>query len=264
MTTVGYYVAMKQLSHAETRDIAKIYGTTQKMATIIAEAFHDYALPPYRDWSDVLKAVSIGRISRVLDLACGNGRTAVDIAQRFKCRVMGIDVIPLFINSAKKYAAREGVTEHCAFLCMDVRKAADNYRDVDLVLWLSAPHLWGGLDKAMKALRQCVTSGGHIIIYDAYYLPKARKRKDTWYSMAETTKKLERWGDCVIRVIDERSTEWKHAYIEERNVYNHHLLRVHDPAVVKLVKNRLRQMEQMERWETANFGTAFWIVEVRK
>lgn len=252
------------LSEQEKKDVAKIYGTTPKMATVIVEAFKDYLLPPYRDWDDVLRIVSLDSHSRVLDLACGNGRTAVDIAKRFGSHVTGIDVVPPFIASAKNHAEQEGVADCCTFQCMDARKAKEQSHDFDLILWLSAPHLWGGLDKAMKAQRKCVRNGGLIVIYDAYYLPKARRKRDTWYRMEETTKKLERWGDRLIRVIDEGNTEWKAAYAEERNVYNRYLRRSHDPAAVSLVRKRIKQLDKMERWETAHFGTAFWIVEVRR
>lgn len=51
--------------------------------------------------------------SRVLDVGCGSGRLAVELARRLKCRVLGIDQSEAMIAQASEYA--EKVPEAVAF-----------------------------------------------------------------------------------------------------------------------------------------------------
>ena len=55
---------------------------------------------------------------RVLDLACGEGRNAVWLAQQ-GCEVVAIDISPVAIEKARRLAAERGV--HVAFELVDVR-----------------------------------------------------------------------------------------------------------------------------------------------
>ena len=55
---------------------------------------------------------------RVLDLACGEGRNAVWLAQQ-GCEVVAIDISPVAIEKARRLAAARGV--HVAFELVDVR-----------------------------------------------------------------------------------------------------------------------------------------------
>ena len=55
---------------------------------------------------------------RVLDVACGEGRNAVWLAQQ-GCEVVAIDISPVAIEKARRLAAERGV--HVAFELVDVR-----------------------------------------------------------------------------------------------------------------------------------------------
>lgn len=55
--------------------------------------------------------------SKVLELGCGNGVTAIWLAQKFDCQVVGIDPSQTNINKAKELASQSGVTNKVTFIC---------------------------------------------------------------------------------------------------------------------------------------------------
>ncbi len=59
--------------------------------------------------------------STLLDLGCGNGRTAVNLA-KLGYRVVGVDISPVFIEDAKKRAAQHGVSDKVEFIACDARE----------------------------------------------------------------------------------------------------------------------------------------------
>ena len=58
---------------------------------------------------------------KILDLACGFGRHALELARR-GYEVTGVDITPAYIDFAAKQARQEGLT--ASFLCADLREVA--------------------------------------------------------------------------------------------------------------------------------------------
>ncbi|MFZ0548087.1 MAG: methyltransferase domain-containing protein, partial [Candidatus Promineifilaceae bacterium] len=56
--------------------------------------------------------------SRLLDITCGPGFYAVDLAKQ-GCSVVGVDFSPASIAYARQLAEREGVTDRCTFVEQD-------------------------------------------------------------------------------------------------------------------------------------------------
>ena len=81
----------------------------------------------------IYAALQLGGRERVLDLACGFGRHALELARR-GCEVVGVDITADFINEARKQAKAQGV--NAEFICADLR--AINFRnEFDVVLNLA-------------------------------------------------------------------------------------------------------------------------------
>src|SRR5215510_10128917 len=49
--------------------------------------------------------------SEVLDIGCRDARYAIELANRFGCRVLGIDPVPLHIERARKNIVEAGCTD---------------------------------------------------------------------------------------------------------------------------------------------------------
>lgn len=75
---------------------------------------------------------------RVLDLACGFGRHALELARR-GFSVTGVDITPDYIRFAKEQAEKEGLAAD--FLCADIRELRF-YQEFDAVLSMAGGTFW--------------------------------------------------------------------------------------------------------------------------
>jgi ubiquinone/menaquinone biosynthesis C-methylase UbiE len=53
---------------------------------------------------------------KVLDIACGKGRNSVDIAKKYGCMVVGIDILESSIEEARQYAKKHNVESLVSFI----------------------------------------------------------------------------------------------------------------------------------------------------
>jgi SAM-dependent methyltransferase len=60
--------------------------------------------------------------ARILDLGCGIGRIAINLAKK-GYDVVGVDISPLYVRLAERWAAKEQVSDRTTFYRMDARKA---------------------------------------------------------------------------------------------------------------------------------------------
>lgn len=80
----------------------------------------------------IIDVMGLSGTERILDLACGFGRHAIEFARR-GCSIVGVDITSDFINEAKRAASLDGLD--CQFICADLRKVSfENEFDVVLNL----------------------------------------------------------------------------------------------------------------------------------
>jgi ubiquinone/menaquinone biosynthesis C-methylase UbiE len=113
-------------------------------------------------------AVSAG--SSVLELACGKGAAAVNIAKELGSEIRGYDLIPEFIEYAKQKAAELNVEALCSFAVGDVNEAVTVEKNHDCVIFGAAGDILGSPRETMQKLSGTIKCGGFIIT-DATYLP---------------------------------------------------------------------------------------------
>lgn len=101
-----------------------------------------------------------GPRSRVLDLGCGKGAAAVELAARAGCRVLGIDACEDFLESARELAERRGVARRCEFRAGDIRGRLPGGFDGVMMLGVMP------LERAAPLARRRVRPGGWFIIDD--------------------------------------------------------------------------------------------------
>jgi len=63
----------------------------------------------------LIKALGVNRNSRVIDIACGKGTTAILLAEKFGCEVVGIDLAPELIDEAIHLAEKKGLSGKITF-----------------------------------------------------------------------------------------------------------------------------------------------------
>ncbi len=110
----------------------------------------------------MLEGCGLRRGSRAVDLACGKGAFAMEVARRFGWRVLGVDACGPFVERARRSARRRGLEKLCEFRVGDVRgfRAACRF-DAAFMLGLDP------VARASRRLRGLVRPGGVYVIDDA-------------------------------------------------------------------------------------------------
>lgn len=138
---------------------------------------------------------------RVLDVTCGPGLYAVELARR-GCQVIGVDFSPAAIAYATDLALSEGLAQHCTFIEQDVR-----CMDFGQALFDAALLLYGQLAVFTKAEAQALLNhlaltlkpGGRLCVELLNQERVDKTRSEWWFT---DDKGL--WGDRPFLHLGER------------------------------------------------------------
>jgi phosphoethanolamine N-methyltransferase len=103
---------------------------------------------------------------RILDIGCGIGGPAFEMARTFGAEVVGIDLEAPLIERARSAAARHGLAEQCTFQTVDIGPLPFPEQSFDIIV--SAGALTQTKDKA-AIFRNCfdvLRPGGYLSCYD--------------------------------------------------------------------------------------------------
>lgn len=162
-----------------TREVARSVDAPPSLVPVFHELFA--GMPSLgsspRRLISMLQTAGVGRGDRVLDLACGKGTIAVEMARRLGCEVIAVDGCRAFLDEGRRRAERLGVANRARFVESDVRvfasKAARGRDRWDVALMIGLLPI----EEAAPMLRRLVHSGGLYAIDDVFRderLPKGR------------------------------------------------------------------------------------------
>jgi ubiquinone/menaquinone biosynthesis C-methylase UbiE len=158
-----------------------------------------------KDILQVVRELDLTMKSTVLDLGCGKGAIAVQLAQKYGYSVTGIDAMPEFLEVARNKAAEYQVSHLCGFIKQDILKYTVASHSFDLVILASLGGIFGSIRETVVKLRKQVRSGGYMIIDDGYLKNKKklnRKGYAHYRSHAKSVKDLTSLGDQLVREIN--------------------------------------------------------------
>lgn len=109
--------------------------------------------------------------ARVLDVQCGIGSSAVDMAEAFGASVYGFDDYPAYLAFGRQLASSRGVNKQIDFQAIRGDKALESYpaQDFDVVLGLGgglSDTIPGGFEGGLMAAHRWLKSRGIIITGD--------------------------------------------------------------------------------------------------
>jgi cyclopropane fatty-acyl-phospholipid synthase-like methyltransferase len=114
------------------------------------------------------KHITMSKDIKILDLACGKGAVSINVAKEFGCRVVGIDLIPEFIEEAKKKAEEHHVASLCRFRIGDINQAVKTERGYDIVILGAVGSVLGNQEKTLHQLSRVIKKNGYALLDDGY------------------------------------------------------------------------------------------------
>ena len=118
--------------------------------------------------SSVIDDLNLTKSTTVVDLGCGKGAVAVEVARGLNLKVLGIDLFEPFIESCKELAGRQGVSELCQFIRGDILKLPGKIEPCDVAIFAALGDVLGPLEQTVSVIRQYAKPGGYIVISDGF------------------------------------------------------------------------------------------------
>jgi len=156
--------------------------------------------------------------SRVLDIASGRGTTAIFLAQRYLCSIVGIDLSPVSTSLAAKRVQDKGVAQKVTFAMADAECLPFGDSTFDAVISECAFSLLPDKTTGAREIVRVLKPGGKLAISDVVLqFPLSPELKtqvffDSCFSRAETLegyKKIFSRAGLVEDIIEDHSIELK-------------------------------------------------------
>jgi len=142
---------------------------------------------------------------KILDLACGKGAVAIEIAKTLNIRVHGVDLVQDFIESFGQKTKSLNLSHLCTCECGDANEAVKVHKNYDCVIFAAAGNVLGNPRETFKKLCKTIKPGGYIIM-DEGYLPDNASNNDVKYVNYEymtKTQWLELFESCGLTLLEE-------------------------------------------------------------
>jgi cyclopropane fatty-acyl-phospholipid synthase-like methyltransferase len=256
------------MDERQQQEIAQAFDATPELLPFIPELLADlWALGGSVEVIvDLLRPLSLpAETTRIVDLGCGKGAVALTLAQEFGFQALGVDLFEPFVQEARERAEEMGIASRCQFICEDIRNTLFEVRDYDVVIYASVMAL-GRLDECVAKLRQCVHSGGYMLIDNAF-LTDPGKVESPWYEHCATHEETLSWltahGDALLREVIISTEDVKALNCEYTELIRSRaekLAKLHTEAADSLygyVEKQERESEIMERTVTS----AVWLLQ---
>jgi ubiquinone/menaquinone biosynthesis C-methylase UbiE len=146
---------------------------------------------------ELVDLCEISSDDEVLEVGCGVGQTAVWLAQRIGCRVVGVDNLQAMVERARERAESAGVCEITEFRVADIIDLQFEDNRFDAVFGESITVFATDHAKAVKDYAGVVKPGGFVGINETTWLQPPSPELEAWLSQDmsanATTHMAEEW-----------------------------------------------------------------------
>lgn len=123
---------------------------------------------------DLLEMCAITAEARLLDVGCGSGHTACEIARTYGCRVTGIDISETMVAKAEQRARKECLEDLVDFRAADVFNLPFEANSFDVALFESVlTPLPGEKREALRETVRVIRPGGLVAVNESLVLSSA-------------------------------------------------------------------------------------------
>ena len=152
--------------------------TSRILSTGPEEQFFDFAaevgltkhLGGVAATEELARLCHLQKESRVLDVGCGAGATAVYLAKKRGCHVTGVDVIARMIARCEEMARREGVADRTTFRVADAQDLPFADDSFDAVITESVTAFPEDKQKAVTEYVRVTKPGGYVGLNESTWL----------------------------------------------------------------------------------------------
>lgn len=116
----------------------------------------------FKATSRLAELCHIGKDTKVLDIACGKGTSAVYLAQRYGCQVVGIDIADHLIAQAIALAKRKGLEGRVSFRVADALDLPYDDGEFDVAFSQAILILVPDKKKAIQEALRVTRPGGYL------------------------------------------------------------------------------------------------------
>jgi len=202
-----------------------------------------------------LQRAGLGPGARVIDLGCGKGAVALEVASALAAQVDGIDAFAPLVDEASAAAREHSLESRCSFRVGDLRwlKGEGRY---DAALWIGLGPIVGDLHETMGYVRSFVRTGGLVAIDDEY----ARKPLE---EQERARRALTAFGDQILyeRPTPPWETRALNAEILDILRENARVLCAEEPAWTALAREFLVRQKRQSRTLETNLIPCLWVLQ---
>jgi len=146
----------------------------------------DYGLPAYFDMqADVghtkhiggqkatdklAKLCRFGPGQKILYVGSGSGIAAAYLAQKYNCRIVGVDILPKMVASSQKWAQKKGLVGQLEFRVADARDLPFDDNHFDAVISESVNTFIPERERAMAEYVRVIRSGCYVGMTEAVWV----------------------------------------------------------------------------------------------
>ena len=107
-------------------------------------------------------------LKRIVDFGCGKGAVLIYLAKRLKIQGLGVDMVPEFIESAKRRSIEKSVSAQLDFATGDILEYINKQEKYDILIYGYDSGLLGDVYTTISRLQNCIADPGYLILEIAF------------------------------------------------------------------------------------------------
>ncbi len=205
----------------------------------------------------------------ILDIGCGSGNNAVDLAKMCAGTITAIDIYEPFLQEARERARAAGVGDRIATQKEDMAKLPFKAEEFDII-WSEGASYIMGFDAALDYWKQFVTPKGYLVISEAIWLRNDNPEelqsfwKEAYPAMRNTKKNINAIKEKSYTLVGNfviPNSDWDIFYDKlELHIQNLPLALLQEPYAEDILALIHREIQLYRRFR-GHYGYEFYVIQ---
>ncbi len=218
--------------------------------------------------AEVIEELDLPNDARVVDLGCGKGATALEIADELGLEVVGVELFEPFVDACNELARKRDLGNKCTFVHGDIVKLAGQLPPADVAIFAALGDVIGRLDTTINIIREYVRPGGFLVISDSFIASGGSTDFPGFEQYAEhdeTIRRLTSCGDRLIREVLEEEFDDDESDLDEDALIaaRAETIALRHPEIASAVREFAASQAAENAYIASNLCGAIWVLERR-